>query len=181
MGSIMRRRGLMQAGVSAVRSGTARLLWLIVVGASVMLPGQSNQARAQAPGQGQPQGGGQAADKPRVIVLTDISNEPDDEQSLVRFLAYANEFDVEGLVATTSTWLKNKTREDLIRRSIKAYGEVYSNLIKHAALHGGTPAQSHCDGPIRLRNEIRRPRQEHRQDQSCLSKPSTRTTRGPSG
>lgn len=25
-------------------------------------------------------------DKPRVIVLTDITNEPDDEQSMVRFL-----------------------------------------------------------------------------------------------
>ena len=34
--------------------------------------------------------------KPRVIVLTDITNEPDDEQSMVRFLCYANEFDVEG-------------------------------------------------------------------------------------
>ena len=37
-----------------------------------------------------------------VIVLTDISNEPDDEQSMVLFLCYTNEFNVEGLVATTS-------------------------------------------------------------------------------
>jgi hypothetical protein len=62
-----------------------------------------------------------AQEKSRVFVLTDISNEPDDEESLVRFLVYANEFDVEGLVATTSTWLKTKTREDLIRRDIAAY------------------------------------------------------------
>jgi hypothetical protein len=41
-------------------------------------------------------------DKPRVFVLTDISNEPDDEESMVRFLVYANEYDVEGFVATTS-------------------------------------------------------------------------------
>ena len=40
--------------------------------------------------------------KPRVIVLTDITNEPDDEQSMVLFLCYTNEFNVEGLVATTS-------------------------------------------------------------------------------
>ena len=40
--------------------------------------------------------------KPRVIVLTDITNEPDDEQSVVLFLCYTNEFNVEGLVATTS-------------------------------------------------------------------------------
>ncbi len=37
---------------------------------------------------------------------------------MVRFLVYANEYDIEGLVATTSTWLRNKTREDLIRRQI---------------------------------------------------------------
>jgi hypothetical protein len=70
--------------------------------------------------------------KPRVLVLTDISNEPDDEESLVRFLVYCNEFDVEGLVATTSNWLRNRTREDIIRRFIGAYGEVRSNLLVHA-------------------------------------------------
>jgi hypothetical protein len=78
-----------------------------------------------------------AQEKPRVLVLTDISNEPDDEESLVRFLVYANEFDVEGLVATTSTWLKTATREDLIRRDIAAYAEVRTNLLKHAS---GFPA-----------------------------------------
>jgi len=71
------------------------------------------------------------AGKQRVFVLTDISNEPDDEQSMVRFLVYANEYDVEGLVATTSTHLRNRTREDLIRRQIDAYGQVRSNLVKH--------------------------------------------------
>ena len=68
----------------------------------------------------------------RILVLTDISNEPDDEESLVRFLVYANEYDVEGLVATTSTWLRNKTREDLIRRQIDAYAQVRDNLLNHA-------------------------------------------------
>ncbi|HVR69736.1 MAG TPA: nucleoside hydrolase-like domain-containing protein [Vicinamibacteria bacterium] len=70
--------------------------------------------------------------KARVLVLTDISNEPDDEESLVRFLVYANEYDVEGLVATTSTWLKTGTREDLIRRQIEAYGQIRDNLARHA-------------------------------------------------
>ena len=73
-----------------------------------------------------------AQEKPRLFVLTDISNEPDDEESLVRLLVYANEFDVEGLVATTSTWLKTGPREDLIRRDIAAYAEVRTNLLKHA-------------------------------------------------
>ncbi|HYP15865.1 MAG TPA: DUF1593 domain-containing protein [Opitutus sp.] len=68
-----------------------------------------------------------------MLVLTDIANEPDDEESLVRFLVYANEFDVEGLIATTSTWLKKGTREDLIRRQLAAYAQVRPNLLKHAA------------------------------------------------
>lgn len=71
-------------------------------------------------------------DKPRLIVLTDISNEPDDEESLVRLLVYANEFDIEGLVATTSTYLRGNPREDLIRRDIAAYREARPNLTKHA-------------------------------------------------
>lgn len=73
-----------------------------------------------------------AQEKPRVFVFTDISNEPDDEESLVRYLVYSNEFDTEGLIATTSTWLKKNPREDLIRRHIEAYAQVRTNLLKHA-------------------------------------------------
>ena len=40
-------------------------------------------------------------DKPRVIVMTDIANEPDDQMSLVRYLVYANQFDTEGPVSYT--------------------------------------------------------------------------------
>lgn len=70
--------------------------------------------------------------KPRLLVLTDISNEPDDEESMVRLMVYSNEFDIEGLVATTSTWLGQNTREDLIRRQIEAFAQVRDNLLKHA-------------------------------------------------
>ena len=70
--------------------------------------------------------------KPRLIVLTDLSNEPDDEESLVRLLVYADQFDVEGLVATTSNWLQQKPREDLIHRDLDAYAQVRPNLLKHA-------------------------------------------------
>lgn len=73
------------------------------------------------------------AEKQRVFVLTDISNEPDDEESMVRFLVYANEYDIEGLVATTSTHLRDRAREDLIRRQVDAYGQVRPNLEKHAS------------------------------------------------
>ncbi len=65
-------------------------------------------------------------------MLTDISNEPDDEKSLVRFLVYASEYDVEGLVATTSTWLRSGRRVDLIHRQIEANSQVRDHLIVHA-------------------------------------------------
>lgn len=71
-------------------------------------------------------------DKQRVIVLTDVTNEPDDQESLVRFLVYANEYDVEGLVATTSVHLKNSVRKDKIEELINAYEKVKPELDKHA-------------------------------------------------
>jgi hypothetical protein len=71
--------------------------------------------------------------KQRVFVLTDITNEPDDQESLVRFLVYANEYDIEGIVATTSTHLRNMTRRDKIEQLVKDYGKVKPNLDKHAA------------------------------------------------
>src|SRR5215216_6075195 len=75
----------------------------------------------------------QADDRPaperrRVLVLTDIGNEPDDSQSMVRFLLYANEFDVEGLLATTSTHMKERVNPRMIAERVEAYGKVRENL-----------------------------------------------------
>jgi len=72
-----------------------------------------------------------ALDKPRVFVLTDIENEPDDAQSLVRFLTYANHFDIEGLVATTSVHQPRKTAAWRLREIVAAYGQVQPNLLLH--------------------------------------------------
>ncbi len=71
-------------------------------------------------------------EKPRLIVLTDVSNEPDDEESLVRLLVYSNEYDLEGLIATTSVWLREKPRPDLIVRDVEAYAQSRDNLLVHA-------------------------------------------------
>ncbi|MEX2140847.1 MAG: DUF1593 domain-containing protein [Pirellulales bacterium] len=76
-----------------------------------------------------------AAEKPRLMVLTDIGGDPDDQQSLIRLLLYANEFDIEGLIATASGTpgeLKQAiTRPDLIREIVQAFGKVRGNLAKH--------------------------------------------------
>lgn len=70
-------------------------------------------------------------EKPRVIVLTDIENEPDDAESLVRFLTYANNFDIEGLIATTSFWQKDKIAQWRIHEILEAYKEVQPKLLQH--------------------------------------------------
>jgi hypothetical protein len=75
--------------------------------------------------------------KPRLLVLTDISSftsgvaEPDDAQSLIRLMLYANEFDIEGLIATSNLGHGQKTRPDLIRQVVDAYEKDRPNLLKH--------------------------------------------------
>lgn len=63
--------------------------------------------------------------KPRVF---DISNEPDDAESLVRYRLYSNGFDTRGLVACTSTWMPRAVHPEDIEKTIKAYAQVRSDL-----------------------------------------------------
>lgn len=69
--------------------------------------------------------------KSRVIVLTDIEADPDDTQSLVRLLLYANQIDIKGIVATTSCWLPSQVHPESIEKVIRAYGQVQPNLLLH--------------------------------------------------
>jgi len=74
--------------------------------------------------------------KPRLIVLTDIGGDPDDQQSMVRLMLYSNEFDIEGLIASASgtpgELRASVVRPDLIRDVVNAYGQVRDNLLRHA-------------------------------------------------
>jgi cellulose-binding protein len=78
-------------------------------------------------------GASDPAGKPRIAIVTDIGFDPDDEESMVRFLVYADQFDVEGLIAGTSTYVQTAPHEDLIRAKIDGYATVLPNLLKHAA------------------------------------------------
>lgn len=87
--------------------------------------------------------------KPRVIVTSDFppldvipvrgvkpgdppekSSDPDDVQSMVRFLLYANELEVEALVASAGTFA-NISRKQNILDLLDEYEKVQANLIKH--------------------------------------------------
>lgn len=69
--------------------------------------------------------------KHRVIILSDIEADPDDTQSFVRLLLYANEIDIKGMIATTSCWHQNSVEAQYIVKIVQAYGKVHDNLIQH--------------------------------------------------
>ncbi|KAL2841872.1 hypothetical protein BJY01DRAFT_249370 [Aspergillus pseudoustus] len=87
--------------------------------------------------------------KPRVFILSDISNEPDDQESLTRYLLYANQFQTEGLVATTSTWLRDKVHPEDMLTVINAYGNVTANLNQHAPPNAQYPSGDYFRGILR--------------------------------
>jgi hypothetical protein len=73
-----------------------------------------------------------AAERPRVVVTTDA--EIDDQCSVVRFLLYTNEWDVEGIITTSSQyrWQGHKWPGDhWIDPYLKAYAQVHPSLVRH--------------------------------------------------
>ena len=72
----------------------------------------------------------------RIIVTTDFppfpvtNSDPDDVQSMVRFLLYSNEFDVEGLVASAGTFNMTAEKKNLLA-VLDEYDKVDENLRKH--------------------------------------------------
>ena len=79
---------------------------------------------------------GPATARPRLIVLTDIGGDPDDQQSMIRLMTFANELEIEGLIASASGVpgeLKQAiSQPHLIREIVEAYGTVLPNLRQHA-------------------------------------------------
>lgn len=73
----------------------------------------------------------QASAKHRLIVITDIGNEPDDFMSMVRLMLYTNQIDIEGLIASTSIHQSTKVSPELIQKVIRGYEKVQPNLLKH--------------------------------------------------
>ena len=78
-----------------------------------------------------------AAERLRVLIETDAGGDPDDEQSLVRWLLYANEWDVEGVIANRPAARDGENRNPertglgIVRRLLDAYGQCWTNLARH--------------------------------------------------
>lgn len=83
----------------------------------------------------------QMTSKPRVIVTSD--GEIDDQCSMIRFLLYANEFDIEGIITSSSQYHwqgHNWAGDDWIEPNLDAYEQVYPNLLMHDS---GYPSPSY--------------------------------------
>lgn len=63
--------------------------------------------------------------RPRVIISTDIGgSDPDDHQSMIHYLVYADCFDTEGLISSPP----KEGRADAIRECLDAYEKDFANL-----------------------------------------------------
>jgi hypothetical protein len=71
----------------------------------------------------------------RLVVLSDIEADPDDTQSFVRLLLYANSIDIGAMIAATSVHQTTRVAPESIRRVIEAYGKVRDNLLLHEAAY----------------------------------------------
>lgn len=80
-------------------------------------------------------------ERSRVVIMADMGNEPDEEQQMIHLLLYANEIELEALIAVSGRHLhsahqepaKRTLRPDLLHRLIDGYSSVFDNLSKHAA------------------------------------------------
>ncbi|MGD8237057.1 MAG: DUF1593 domain-containing protein [Armatimonadota bacterium] len=94
--------------------------------ASLLSVAGGQAADAATPG---PPGGALAGERYRVIVSTDIGgSDPDDFQSMVHLLLYADVFDIEGLISSPP----HKGRAEHILEVIDAYERDYDNLRRHS-------------------------------------------------
>lgn len=81
--------------------------------------------------------------KPRIVVLTDIGPseiEPDDHESMVRLLCYADRFEVEAVIAGSGWNTSGRTYPpewlDILRGTLDAYAQDVPNLMKRSAQTG---------------------------------------------
>jgi len=88
-------------------------------------------------------------ERPRVVLLTDYWKDPDEIQAMIRFLSYANEFEIEGLVATSLAFGDRSVRPEWIVDILNDYGRVYDSLKRHARPGYPFPTPEHLKSVVR--------------------------------
>jgi len=83
-----------------------------------------------------------ARERPRVVVTSDIGGtDPDDFQSMIHFLLYADAFDVEGIVSSPY----GPGRRHHILEVIDRYATDYPNLKRHSDRYPAGRASRHLE------------------------------------
>ena len=98
----------------------------------------------------------ETASRPRVIVTTD--GEGDDQCSMVRFLLYANEWDIQGIIFSSSKhhWKGDETTAgykwlgmEWLDKQLDAYAQVYPNLKSHDPAY---PSPEYLESQVHVGN-----------------------------
>ena len=92
-------------------------------------------------------------ERPRLVILADMGNEPDEEQQMTHMLVNSNEFHLEGLIAVTGKYLnehagkpfKRVVHPELFHKLIDGYAKVEANLRRHA---DGWPTAEYLHGIV---------------------------------
>lgn len=87
--------------------------------------------------------------KPRAFILTDISNEPDDQMSLVRLLTYSNELNIQGIGVITSWWKNDSIDVDTVHEVLGAYGDVWANLNANVPSYAQYPTAENLSAIVK--------------------------------
>lgn len=94
--------------------------------------------------------------KPRLLVLTDIGGDPDDQQSMIRLMTYSCDFELEGLIASAAGTVGELgidiVKPHLIQEIVTAYGQVRENLLVHRP---GYPTADYLQSIIKSGNPKR--------------------------
>jgi len=92
----------------------------------------------------------QQREKPRVIATTD--GEIDDQSSMVRFLMYASDYDIAGIVQVNGVQKDGHSKDRWIEAQIAHYAECLPNLRLH---HPDYPDAEYLLSVLKVGNEIR--------------------------
>ncbi|MDE5550221.1 MAG: DUF1593 domain-containing protein [Bacteroidaceae bacterium] len=93
--------------------------------------------------------------KPRLVVCTDIAPaevEPDDMESMVRLMAYADLFEIEALITSVGWNCDPYPTEwaEYLFRVVEAYRKDVPNLMKRAGQTFHIICEVHDNGPFQL-------------------------------
>lgn len=127
-------RTLLYGGLHRPSTGRTAQRWLVAALVLLLL-------LTSLPAYAAPLANDGVATKPRVILTND--GEVDDMDSFIRYLYYANEFDTEAIVLTSSTFHYSGNGSNIapfrwtgtqwINDYIDKYAQIYPNLAAHAA------------------------------------------------